>query len=249
MLDEVSERIPTSVTCPATFSPEAALIVTVADWPTSTLPMSDSLRETSSLSLESAASTMKALEEDEDEDALLPPAPPPPPEADADELEEPEPAVSPTSPEIEATVPAIGARSLVFSRSSWACLRARSALSTAACADWDAHRRPAAAAAGAAAAGDEPWLLLPPLRCRPRRRCAAGSAWRSRSVRLACGVADGFGVGEAFGPCGRRSGRSGVGVAVGVTCAAVATTAVVVAASRWPRWPSSPRWLRPPAPS
>src|SRR5690242_6860586 len=93
-------------------------MVTVAFWPTSTLPMSDSLSATSSFSFESWARTMKAVELLLD-DALL------------WEL----PTVSPTALAIEATVPAAGARSEVASSASWACLTASSALWTAAEAD------------------------------------------------------------------------------------------------------------------
>ena len=92
--------------------------------------------------------------------------------------------------------------------SSWACSRARSALSTAACADWTLvvepplplepppldDEPPAAAPAAAAAAR--------------RRRCCAAAAGVAVALAVATrATAFGVGVGEAFGAWRRRSGR------------------------------------------
>ena len=53
-----------SVTCAANCSPDAALTVTVAGWPTLTEPMSDSLSETSILKRLICASVMKLEQPD-----------------------------------------------------------------------------------------------------------------------------------------------------------------------------------------
>src|SRR4051812_44897547 len=108
-----------SMTLPATSSPEAALTVTVACWPTLTALMSDSERLTSRCMRLSWVSVMKpedALDGVLEAPVLAPPvapAPPDVPEAPDDPLlEEPdEPALtwSPTAPSTEATVAAEGA--------------------------------------------------------------------------------------------------------------------------------------------
>ena len=76
---EDDESTPMSVTRAANSSPDAALTVTVAGWPTLTEPMSDSLSETCILKRLICASVMK-LEPLDDADELEPrPQPPRPP--------------------------------------------------------------------------------------------------------------------------------------------------------------------------
>jgi hypothetical protein len=130
------------VTRAANCSPEAALTVTVAGWPTLTEPMSDSLSETSILKRLTWASVMKSDEPDESDPEEPSPLPPSPPAmlapSDAlellDELEDSDPellpTVEPTSSLIAAIVPAIGARSVVAASAFSALVTASSALST-----------------------------------------------------------------------------------------------------------------------
>src|SRR6185437_11926469 len=125
----------------ANCSPDAALTVTVAGWPTLTEPMSDSLRETSILKRLTCARVMKLeLPEALEELELAPPpprppatlAPPDPVEDDDEEAEDDEPPLTvwPTAPLTAVTVPAMGARRVVAATAFSALWTLSCALST-----------------------------------------------------------------------------------------------------------------------
>ena len=169
----------TLTTCAATLRPLSASIVTVAIWPSFTLPISDSLNATTSCSDSRSLRTANA-DEPEDEpwpeleeaaaddeppaDDFTPPAPP----VDEPPLDElpvlaaafvvpvPE-TVSPTSPESVTIVPLVGAYSFVFCTACSALCTASLSLFTAARAD----ARFASRVAALCLVLDElaPWLL------------------------------------------------------------------------------------------
>ena len=152
-----------SVTRAANSSPDAALTVTVAGWPTLTEPMSDSLSETSIVKRLSCARVIKPDELPELEESDEPEPPRPPSDARAvgrARAARPTARARPDSlsdrPLIAAIVPVIGARKVVAASAFSALVRLSSALSTL-----------ASAAASEIWLPPEPEPLLEPLRAEP----------------------------------------------------------------------------------